>query len=184
MVVVLLAGWIVENGYSSYIQGLNVTGLEIAETTFSISSTLLEVLVLLIQYAVSFGIIYLMLRIFDFQQRTYKTFFATVGSTLVIYAISLLVLSVLMLALSLDVRTVTVMVGITVFLGGIALVIWALFIQAHIFRRALDTTMGKGCLATIGYIVASALVGFLLTAWLLPDFDITNLTQSTGQTTT
>ena len=94
--------------------------------------------------------VWCVLRLFNLQSRTYKTFFAVVATTLFIQMIGFLVIKPLSLMHDpqhgWDI--------FYLFIPFIALMLcWLFLVGSHIFRRSLDTTFPRGMLAFIGLVL-------------------------------
>ena len=111
---------------------------------------------MLISFAFFAGVLYLILLTFKKEARTYKTFFALQITYLIISWIAIVAVATTLIIVSLNIQMVSLIFGSLLFLGGLALGIWALIINSHFFMQALDSGLGKGFLIMI---VHTLLVG-------------------------
>ena len=130
----------------------------VAEEQGTVSEFFQHLMSMMINFAIIAGVLYLILLTFRKEARTYKTFFALQGTLGIIQCITSIGVAVALILASLNVQIVSLIFGILLFLGGLALGIWAILINCHIFGRALDSGKGKGFLIMIVHML---LVGIL-----------------------
>lgn len=98
------------------------------------------------------ALVYLVLRIFNYQSRVYLTLFAFFGTTVVFNAMLLIIHAIFGRG-----------IGLMVWLGSfIGITIWSLVVSGQIIAQAMETTRLRGILTYIGIAIAMAVIQMLI----------------------
>lgn len=105
----------------------------------------------LLIFGVSFAYVFLLLRMRNFQERFIQTITTLFGANILISCITIVVILFSIVTQTYLPQTVfTVALQYCVLISVIMLYIWTLVVTGHIFRSALEMTLGLGVFLAIG----------------------------------